>query len=255
MKCLKIITILMTVTAYLLAIACFVSCIILCINGTEPGLYRFNPPSLNQGTSAELEQTFDYGDGYLKSIVFIGDKTVAKLPETQNHIDKDQVWSGVDGTLDLDYDLPTTSIICGENETSLTEAIKQYAPKYVIITVGLENGVGYCDEETFKQYYGRLIEEIKKSSPHTRIILQSIFPVSQKAGSDAPAISNDRIDKANSWISEIARDYSVKYLDTASVLKSKDGTLKDEYDSGNGIALNKKGYSAVLEYIRTHGYK
>ena len=233
MKCLKIFTIVLTVTAYLLAIACFVACIFLLINGTEPGLYSIRPPSINQGRSAELEQTFDYGDGYLKSIVFIGDKTIAKLPETQSHIDRDQVWSGVDGTLDLDYDLPTTSIICCDNETSLTEAVKQYVPKYVIITVGLENGVGYCNEETFKEYYGRLIESIKEASPKTRILLQSIFPVSQKAGSSTPAISNDRIDKANSWISELASKYSVKYLDTASILKSQNGTLKDEYDSGN----------------------
>lgn len=255
MKHFKLITITSTVIAYMLAIACLISCIILCINGAKPGLYSITLPDIKQCSSSELKQTFDYGDGYLKSIVFIGDKTISNLPETQNYIDKNQVWSGVDGTLDLDYDLPTTSVICCEDEIPLTDAIKQYSPKYVIITVGLDNGVGYCNEETFKQYYGKLIEEIKESSPNTRIILQSIFPVSKNVSHSTPAISNDRIDKANTWISDLASKYSVKYLDTASALKNKSGALNDEYDSGNGITLNSKGYSAVLEYIRTHGYK
>ena len=255
MKHFKLITVILVVIAYLLALGCLISCIVLFINGAKPGLYRITLPNLSKNSSTELQQTFDYGDGYLKSIVFIGDKTIAKLDETQNSIENDQVWTGVDGTLDLDYDLPTTSIIHCDNEISLTEALKRYSPKYVIITVGLENGVGYCNEETFKEYYGRLIDTVKESSPSTRIILQSIFPVSKKVSNSTPAISNDRIDKANVWISELAAEYSVKFLDTASALKNPSGSLKDEYDSGNGITLNKKGQAAVIEYIRTHGYK
>ena len=255
MKHFKLITVILVVISYLLALGCLISCIVMFINGMKPGLFKVTLPNTAKNTSTELEETFDYGDGYLKSIVFIGDKTTAKLYESQNGISEDQVWTGVDGTLDLDYDLPTTSVICCGNEISLTEAIKRYSPKYVIITVGLENGVGYCNEETFKEYYGQLIDAIKESSPSTRIILQSIFPVSRKISSSTPAISNDRINKANVWISELAVEHSVRFLDTASALKGKNGSLNDEYDSGNGITLNKKGQSAVIEYIRTHGYK
>ena len=257
MKQYKLITIPLTVISCILAITCLISFTVLCINGPKPNLFKSISllNSTNQQSSAELSESFDYGNGYLKSLVFICDKTIAKIPQTQNMIDKDQVWTGVDGTLDLDYDLPTTSVICYGNELSLTDAIANYTPKYVIITIGLENGVGYCDKETFKQYYGRLIDMIKESSPHTKIIIQSIFPVSGKVSRATPAISNDRINRANSWAAELAEESSVRYLDTASALKDKRGNLNNEYDSGDGITLNNKGVDAVLEYIRTHGYR
>ena len=46
-----------------------------------------------------------------------------------------------------------------------------------------------------------------------------------------------------------------RYLDTSSVLKNEDGSLKPGFDSGNGLHLNSSGYFAVIDYIRTHGYK
>ena len=125
----------------------------------------------------------------------------------------------------------------------------------LIEIVGLENGVSYCNEERFKAYYKDLIKAIQEASPSTNIILQSVFPVSRSAEKSSPNISNDRIDEANRWIAEICEECSVKYLNTASALKDKNGYLAAEYDSGNGIILNAAGYKTVIQYIKTHGYK
>ena len=57
------------------------------------------------------------------------------------------------------------------------------------------------------------------------------------------------------WISQIAAQNGVKYLDTASELKDGDGYLLHKFDLGDGLHLNADGYDAMLTYIRTHGYK
>ena len=132
---------------------------------------------------------------------------------------------------------------------------EEMKPSRIIITVGINNGVPYCSEESFKAYYKKLVKTIQSASPDTDVILQSVFPTSKKYQKDNSAITVEKIDLANRWISEIAAECRVGYLHTCSVLKDSDGYLLSKYDSGDGLRLNAEGYRAVLQYIRTHGYK
>ena len=239
-----------------LTVACAISIVSLCINGAKPDIYTKENSSAPV-SGAELGKTFDYGDGYIKKIIFVGDKTISPISSVITNVQKEQVWSSIDGSLPLDNNLKTIAIIHSEDPkgSSIASAAEIYKPQYIIITVGLENGVAYCNEEKFKEYYRELINSIKDFSPETNIILQSVFPISKEAEQANPNIANDRIDTANSWIAEICEESSVKYLNTASVLKDSRGYLAAEYDSGDGITLNEEGYKAMLNYIRTHGYK
>ena len=86
----------------------------------------------------------------------------------------------------------------------------------------------------------------------TKIILQSIYPVA--SNNTKESITNEKIDRANGWIKELAEEYNIKYLNTNPSLKDADGYLKMSYQNGDGIHLNRSGFEAVLAYIRTHGY-
>ena len=239
-----------------MTVACAVSIVTICLNGARPDIYT-NSGSESSLSQAELKKTFDYGDGYIKKIIFVGDKTISPISGVITDVEKDQVWSTADGSLPLDNNLKTIAIIHSEDKkgSSISSAAEVYKPQYIIITVGLENGVAYCNEEKFKEYYTDLINSIKDSSPTTNIILQSVFPISREAEKATPNIANDRINTANEWIVEICEESSVKYLNTASVLKDGQGYLASEYDSGDGITLNAEGYKAMIDYIGTHGYK
>ncbi len=255
MKKLKKTTIYLTVTIGLLSALCIAGAVLLCIAGVSPNMYSEEQPTPDIGS--ELETTFDYGDGYIKSIVWVGDRTLSSLAALREEISHSQLWLGEDGSLRLDYNLSTTPVIASSEKkySSVSDAAKEAKPKYMVITVGLDNGVGYCTEEKFKEYYARLIDTVKEASPDTGIILQSVFPISRTAQKDSPSISNDRIRQVNLWISVLAAEMSVRYLDTHSALTDEKGYLKQEYDSGDGITLNEAGYGAMLEYVRTHGYK
>ena len=248
------ISIWLTISLGIVSIACIVATVFVCIAGTSPDIYRENTPNVN--TSAELPPTYDFGEGYLKSIVFLGDRSIAPLAESSDIISSFQIWGGEGGTLSLDYNLASTPIfIADKKAASAQDAAKEYQPQYMLITVGLDNGVGYCTEEKFKEYYIRLIDSIKESSPDTKIILQSILPVSNDFQKNYPTLSNKNINIANKWISEICSEKSIGYLNTNATLSNDKGYLDPTYDSGDGITLNASGYSAMLDYIRTHGYK
>jgi len=256
MKNFNKITVWLVTLIAVLTVACAVSLVTLCLGGARPDIYnkkQTTPPM----SSAELGATFDYGDGYVKKIIFVGDKTISPIKDTYPDIEKSQVWSGADGSLALDNNLKTIAIIHSDDGKgcSIPSATELYQPQYVLMTVGLENGVAYCSEAKFKGYYSELVNAIKEASPDTKIILQSIFPVSRDTEKENPNISNDRINTANRWIAELCEELSVRYLNTASVLKDKNGYLSAEYDSGDGITLNENGYRTMIEYIRTHGYK
>ncbi len=233
---------------------CITATVFLCIAGVSEDIYSEAQAKTQIG--AELEATYDYGDGYIKSMVWVGDRTISPL---KNHLDiaPSQLWLGEDGSLRLDYNLASTPVVASNDKkySSIALAAEEIRPKYMLITVGLDNGVGYCTEEKFKEYYARLIDTVKEASPDTMIILQSVLPVSKAVEKESPSISNDRIGEVNHWICELGGELSVRYLNTHSALVDEKGYLKQEYDSGDGITLNASGYAAMLEYVRTHGYK
>ncbi len=235
-------------------LACITAFVILCAAGVDPQIYSSDTISSSE---ALLPETYDYGSGYIKSIVFVGDRTISPLAHASGQISQRQVWSGEDGTMRLDRNLAEMPITYADGTyfSSVSLAASNYKPMYMVITVGLDNGVGYCTKEKFKEYYSSLVESVKEISPDTKIMLQSVFPVSKAVEKDDPAIKNSRIDEVNDWICELCSEMSLGYLDTHSALSDKKGYLKSEYDSGDGITLNNSGYDQMLTYIRTHGYQ
>lgn len=241
-----------------LSAACLFLTVMLVINGAKPNLFvRDAEQTDNAASNARLEQTFDYGDSYIDSIVFVGDCTMSFIPSSDAWTYNSVIWSGADGHLSLDYNTATAELAytADGKKATASEAAALLKPQYMLITLGYENGVSHCSEASFKEYYRKLVVSVQEASPSTGIILQSVFPISKKADKSSPSISNEKIDIANRWIEELACELSVRYLDTASALKDSDGRLTSAYDSGDGVSINADGIGAVINYIKTHGYR
>ena len=216
------------------------------------------PVSSTPDTSALLGQTADMGQDYIDSMIFLGDSTTYHLINRAVLTDgkqTKQVWSGASGSLTLDSMIHKTTIVYPKTDTEMTiaEAVALEKPKYMVITLGV-NGIAYANETQFKAYYGKLIDAIQDASPETKIILQSIFPVSEAYDQKGGKLCNANIDVANGWVMQLAAEQGCKYLDTATVLKNDNGTMIAAYDAGDGIHMTADGYKAILQYIRTHGY-
>ncbi len=246
----------LSISLCLALVVCIASCVLLVIFGVRKDLYT--PPDTQKKSAAKLSSTHDYGDIYIKQMLFFADSAMADISKFDMISDKNDIITGRSGDMPLDFNTSTaeTSLLSQDGKAqSIVDIVALKKPKYLLISIGLNNGVEHCTEQKFKEYYTKLIDAVKEASPETKIILQSVFPVSRKVSFSEPDKSNKKIDEANEWIEQLCNSLSVKYLNTAEVLKGTGGSLKSEYDSGDGIHLNEKGYNEVVTYIRTHGYK
>lgn len=229
------------------------------VNGTAQSPSSDTSPSNNNGNDGEedgvtLPQTPDAGIAYQDSIIFVGDSLTAHLINRgvlTGGTDTKQVWRSESNMINLNSEVTSAKIIfpgTGEKMT-IANAAKEAKPSILVITLGTDWGVSYLSESEFKECYSGLIQQIQKASPKTKIILQSIFPVTATCST----LDNTKIDTANKWVKAIAADNGCHYLDTQSILKDENNCLKEEYcNSNDGIHLGKNAYEAILQYIRTH---
>lgn len=209
--------------------------------------------------------------------IFLGDSTTNAMRHYEvfpNGKNTTQIWSGIDGTLSM-WDVSRKEIGITQamynNYASLPKfeksnnifrqissvknpTIKYSAkisdicafiqPRLLVITLGI-NGCTCMSEEDFKFEYSSLIDTVRAASPQTRIVLNSIYPVSKCC----QKITNADIDTANEWIESVAAEKLVEFIDTNSVLKDSDGFAPDALtDPSDGIHWNREG---CLRLIRT----
>lgn len=213
--------------------------------------------SIDTQSVAYLRESEDAGQEYIDKIIFLGDSTTYGLKHygmLSGGEDTHQVWTPASGTLAL-FNQSIATIVYPEDESEITikDAAERAKPEMMVITLGV-NGVSSMDEDDFKREYADLVQTIQSVSPDTKIILQSIFPVTEDY-EYVNSINNVKILDANRWILAVAEETGVKYLNTISVLLGDDGWLPSEYNNGDGIHLSPEGFGQVLNYIRTHAYK
>ena len=254
-------------------VALFVLCFTSCKKGTvapsaspSPTEIETTPTTLPEETSTpgvvstpatstetRLGETNDMGQEYVDKFVFLGDSTTYGLG-FYDAVSDSQVWTPANGTLTLNL-WSTATIVYPEDksELSIKDAVTQKQPEYMLITLGV-NGVSFMKEEYFIKEYTSLVLAIKDASPNTKIILNSIYPVSASYP-EKNGITNAKIDTANTWVERIASSTGVKYLDSESVIKDTNGAMPDNLSNDKALHLNADGCKLVIDYLRTHGYQ
>jgi len=116
-------------------------------------------------------------------------------------------------------------------------------PKVVQLMIGTNNsnGTDNTAEEIADGVKG-IIDEIKKKSPSTKVLLLAVFPRNTGKDDAANKIQKDKIDKVNSIISKLDDGgKSVKFLDIGSKFKDASGALPKEL-MPDQLHLSEKGY-------------
>ncbi len=211
-----------------------------------------------------LDETEDATDEYLSKIVFVGESTTfglkhyGSLPEGT---ETKHVWTPKSGTLMLtnaNSDIGAVNVYnpnTGANEDMLIkDAVSLYKPEYLVITLGL-NGVSYVDSnpEYYINAYITLINSIIDASPDTKIMVQSVFPVANSY-KHIESISNERLNKANYYFAKMCDAMNVRFLNSAPIFKTEDGSMHEDYHNGDGLHLAPNTLASELDYIKTHKY-
>ena len=155
--------------------ACILSLITLLIRGFDDNilLSKNEADATEENVSAELSATPDYGQNYIDNIIFLCDSTMADitnynvLSECRAAV---QIWTDEKRAMALEYTVDCTTIVYPETGElmSAAEAAALKRPSYIVITLGINNGVPHCSEESFKQYYTKLINLKYKHEPTRR---------------------------------------------------------------------------------------
>ncbi len=196
-----------------------------------------------------LQETEDAGQAYVDGTCFIGDSITLGL-KVFKILPESRVYS--EGSIDP-YAAGHNKIVTLPDGRKVTapQAVGYYKPERVVITLGT-NSVSWCPESSFIASYGQLIEDIRAESPQTDIIIQAIPPVSESYEATAVKLTNKTINRFNTLLVGLAKEKSVYFLNTASVLKNERGYFNDNYQSGDGLHHNQACYKIWLEYLRTH---
>ena len=123
-------------------------------------------------------------------------------------------------------------------------------PRNVVLLYGMNDVILF--EETaewgsidkFKDAYKTLIEEIKNRLPNTNIYVQSPLPVTDKAISTNPRLTNDNLTRFREAVKQVCEETGVTYVDI-SVLAQDTGLHE-----ADGIHFKKEFYEKWLGYLR-----
>ena len=214
-------------------------------------------------TTYFLSATQDAGIAYQNQLTFFGESTTAHLRSRgvlTGGILTTQVLADESGTKRLSSRLPYETVTDPESGKSvaLLTLLEEKRPAILVLSFGLNGLSNYAsDPGSFAKDYDLLIDAIKNSSPETKVILQTIYPVAKDSDhfSDPDEI-NRNINLLNTELPTIAAEHEkVLCVDTASVLKDLDGSLDPAFDNGDGYHLTASAYRRILQYLRTHAWE
>ncbi|MCI8914764.1 MAG: peptidoglycan DD-metalloendopeptidase family protein, partial [Lawsonibacter sp.] len=165
---------------------------------------------------------------------FIGDSLIVGLDSTQKLKDKGatvvaEVGAGLDRMAQL------------VNSSSLNSSIR---------SVYLLCGTNSCldSDDSFQSKYQNVLSAIGVKAPGAKIIMISIFPMIENRPGYHWNASNAALSGKNEIVKELAASGGFSFLDVRPLLE-QGGQLNAEYDSGDGLHLNAKGYSVWHNYI------
>lgn len=181
---------------------------------------------------------------YLKDVVIIGD-SIAKGYSVYGRLEDDNVLAvgsiGVRNVLETQFDYQGFSL-------EITDILNRRKPKYIFISLGM-NDINIHSEEEFTNNYRNFIEEIKKVTPDSKIIVTAITPVTY----GNKFTQNEKIDTYNEALRKMVFDYNsdkIFFVNAAQYIKdSSNNGLISKFTSGDGIHLSAEAYDYLLTYM------
>ncbi|WP_434793635.1 hypothetical protein TPDSL_35370 [Terrisporobacter petrolearius] len=107
------------------------------------------------------------------------------------------------------------NLISAQKEGDINKAIS-LAPANLFLTYGLNDVELYGDSSDFIKEYEKVIKDIQSKLPNTKIYVNSIFKVNDKAISESPSLKN--VPQFNAAIINMCNKLGVTYIDGSSIV-------------------------------------
>lgn len=159
----------------------------------------------------------------MKELVFIGDSLTAWY-NWQKRFPEHRITNlGISGE-------PVESLL--DRRDKIRTSIDD--PDFIFLMIGINN-------IAMEQYdiigpYREIVHDLSTWYKKSKVVIQSILPVALEW------ISNSTIRETNRHLEQVAREFSVEYLDVYSLFIDSKGNPKNEYLQDDGVHLSGKGY-------------
>ena len=199
-------------------------------------------------------KTLAVSDDPVERMTFFGDSTTAHLA-LRGGIPRERVWSGVNSTVLFETVNAVKCVHLQKENRDLTlpEATALKKPRILVITVGVSGGAGRLSRESFVAIYRELLLSVRKASPETKILVQSILPLSDKSVKYYKRLTKEAVVQANGWVRELCAELQIPYVDThAKLIDPNTGYLKPEYQNDEYMHLTAQAYEVILANLRAY---
>lgn len=105
---------------------------------------------------------------------------------------------------------------------------------------------------SFIAYYSQMIDMIRTALPQATLYIQSITPVRPNLRYEKPGLYKERLMRVNDELAALALTKGCYFVNIWEALADENGDLKAEYAQGDGYHVKPDGYTAWVEYLRTH---
>ncbi|MCR5357218.1 MAG: hypothetical protein K6E63_07415 [Lachnospiraceae bacterium] len=186
-------------------------------------------------------------DGYMNNCIFLGDsRTVAMV--SYGIISDSNVLAKVGIS---HWQVSSTTFVQNSGSRfTLSDFLRAKKESVIYVCYGV-NGMNGMAEDKYKQTYTDLVDKIISLAGDRHVVLMSIWPVNDN-GRYKGSVKNEWVNKYNDFLYNMAVEKGLHYLDVASILKDENGSIKKEYDSGDGLHYRASAYKDILNYIIHH---
>ncbi|MCP3929019.1 MAG: G-D-S-L family lipolytic protein [Bacteroidetes bacterium] len=111
-------------------------------------------------------------------------------------------------------------------------------PEKIFLMIGI-NDLLFVSPEHIADNYRKIIKNILRQSPHTKLFLQSVLPVNNSVRN--VGISNQDILRLNTFIRTLSEEFKLEYIDLHKLLANEEGELQARF-TVDGLHINGNAY-------------
>lgn len=141
---------------------------------------------------------------------------------------------------------------------NIRNRVYAYNPSKIFLLIGV-NDILYEDAtpEEVSGKIEKIVSEINKKLPNTKIYIESIYPVNNdwknnhdNSAKDATE-TNDRIIETNNLLKKYCKENDLKYINVYSSLVDENNSLKSDY-TDDGLHPNQNGYEVITKILKKY---
>lgn len=135
----------------------------------------------------------------------------------------------------------------------LEDSVSAIGAEKVYVMLGINSL--YAGVDTTLKSFESILDAIEQKSPHVKIIVQSVTPMTSDSPIRTDNVNNGKIIEYNEKVLSLCKEKGWYYLNVAEVMRNFEGALKKDYCSDPkdmGIHLTFAANKEWAEYLKTH---